>query len=247
MTVNDTPTRLHLGCADFAPAGWLNCDGSWHVWLARWPLLKRLAVRSGVLPRIHLEHPWPKGIVHLDLRGGLPFAAGRFSAVYASHVLEHLYRDEALALLREAHRCCRPGGVVRMAVPDLRHHATAYLDGTVSPGAPAATAADTLLQQLHLHPASAPRHGSRLRTLYHALFDFNSHKWLYDAVSLAALFREAGFARPRERGILESAIAGIEAVERPERIGGGGTVIVEAVKGEAAEEMEKTEKGRSVG
>ena len=230
MNRADFPDQLHLGCGGFAPDNWLNTDGSWHVWLAKWPLLKKMALLSGILPPIHLEHPWSPSIVHLDLRHPLPFPDERFTAVYSSHLLEHLHRTEALALLREVRRCCRPGGTVRMAVPDLAHYLAEYRRGLILPEAPGHSPSDTLLYGLHLRPAASPGKRSLLRTLYHTVLDYNSHKWLYDRDGLLALFREAGFAQPEERGVLESRIPAIDQIERVERIGGGDTLIVEAVR-----------------
>ncbi|MBF0096468.1 MAG: class I SAM-dependent methyltransferase [Magnetococcales bacterium] len=227
------PEQLHLGCGGFAPAGWLNSDGSWHVWLARWPRLRRLAIACALLPRFHADHPWPESIHHLDLRRRLPFADQQFRAIYASHVLEHLDRAAALALLRECARCCRPGGVVRMAVPNLAVQIQDYLQGHILPQAPGHSAADTLLHRLHFRPplTQSGRFQS-LRRLYHHLYDFNSHKWGYDRTSLLALFQEAGLANANACQVLESAIADIHTIERAERIGDGATLIIEAIKGE---------------
>jgi predicted SAM-dependent methyltransferase len=227
------PDQLHLGCGGFAPAGWLNSDGSWHVWLARWPRLRRVAIACGLLPRFHAENPWPAHIQHLDLRRKLPFADHQFSAIYAAHVLEHLDRAAALALLQECARCCRPGGVVRMAVPNLAVQIQDYLHGHIRPEAPGQTPADTLLHRLHFRPPlTQSGRFQTLRRLYHQLYDFNSHKWAYDCTSLLALFREAGLVQATERQVLESAIATIHAIERAERIGDGATLIIEAIKGE---------------
>jgi len=79
-------------------------------------------------------------VIAADLRRPLPFAAGAFTAVYASHVLEHLPPAGARALLGEIRRVLAPGGVVRLVVPDLESIARAYLaslDAT-SDGGPAA-------------------------------------------------------------------------------------------------------------
>ena len=227
------PDKLHLGCGGFAPDGWLNSDGSWHVWLAQWPNMRRLAIACGLLPRFHAEHPWPANIQHLDLRRPLPFADNQFSAIYASHVLEHLDRTAALALLQECARCCRPGGVVRMAVPNLAVQIQDYVQGLILPEAPGQTAADTLLYRLYFRPpvTQAGRFQS-LRRLYHHLYDFNSHKWGYDRTSLLALFLEAGLTHATEKQVLESAIEMIQQIERPDRIGDGATLIIEARKEE---------------
>jgi len=221
--------KLHLGCGGFAAKTWLNTDGSWHVLLADKPRLKKLAAISRLLPGIHTAHPWAPEIIRLDLRRDLPFPDNSFVAVYSSHVLEHLQRDQALALLRSIYGCCRPGGVVRMAVPDLAKYVTDYQMGIISPKAPGQSAADTLLHRLFLRPPLAQT--SLIPKLYHTLLDFNSHKWLYDRDSLLGLFNEAGFPQARECNILKGQMTGLAQIERPERLGGGSTLIIEATKG----------------
>jgi predicted SAM-dependent methyltransferase len=60
-----------------------------------------------------------------DLR---QFADGTFSALYSSHVLEHLdYKDELHAGLREWHRVLAPGGRLYVSVPDLAVLAKLFL------------------------------------------------------------------------------------------------------------------------
>jgi predicted SAM-dependent methyltransferase len=49
---------------------------------------------------------------------GLPFADASFAFIYSEHFFEHLFFDEALALLKECHRLLRPNGVLRTIVPD---------------------------------------------------------------------------------------------------------------------------------
>ncbi|QDU98010.1 class I SAM-dependent methyltransferase [Lignipirellula cremea] len=62
-----------------------------------------------------------------DLRRGIPYADGEFDAVYHSHVLEHLDPADGVAFLRECCRVLRPGGVLRIAAPDLETIAREYL------------------------------------------------------------------------------------------------------------------------
>jgi predicted SAM-dependent methyltransferase len=47
------------------------------------------------------------------------WGSGTVSAVYASHVLEHLSRRDVLRSLSEVYRVLEPGGEVRIAVPDM--------------------------------------------------------------------------------------------------------------------------------
>ncbi len=48
----------------------------------------------------------------------LPFASESFDFVYSEHFFEHLFLDEAVALLKECERVMRPGAVIRTCVPD---------------------------------------------------------------------------------------------------------------------------------
>lgn len=61
------------------------------------------------------------GIDHVtDARNLTCFPDNTFTAVYASHVLEHFdYRDELLAVVREWYRVLAPGGQLLISVPDL--------------------------------------------------------------------------------------------------------------------------------
>lgn len=62
-----------------------------------------------------------------DALKGFPLPRASCTIVYASHVLEHLYRlDEAPRFLRECKRLLQSGGVLRLAVPDLRVYISQY-------------------------------------------------------------------------------------------------------------------------
>jgi predicted SAM-dependent methyltransferase len=67
------------------------------------------------------------GVLAHDLRTGIPFADGVFHIVYHSHVLEHFGKTEAGKFLKECFRVLRPGGVLRVAVPNLETIARVYL------------------------------------------------------------------------------------------------------------------------
>jgi SAM-dependent methyltransferase len=63
-----------------------------------------------------------------DLRKGVPYADCEFDVVYHSHVLEHFPKQLAPVLLRECLRVLKPGGLIRVAVPDLERIARLYLE-----------------------------------------------------------------------------------------------------------------------
>jgi predicted SAM-dependent methyltransferase len=69
------------------------------------------------------------GVLACDLRKGIPFPDASFDVVYHSHVLEHFSSREGLELLKSCYRVLRPGGRIRVAVPDLERIARLYLEG----------------------------------------------------------------------------------------------------------------------
>jgi SAM-dependent methyltransferase len=91
---------LNIGCGEQYHPAWINVD---------------LVARG------------PEVIRH-DLRRGLPFDNGTIDAVYHSHVLEHLDPERGRDLIAECYRVIKPGGVVRVIIPDLEAIARNYLD-----------------------------------------------------------------------------------------------------------------------
>lgn len=78
---------------------------------------------------VNLDHrPTAPEVQAYDIRKPLPFRDGTVDAVYASHVLEHLDRDQGRRLLRDCWRILKPGGVARIVVPDLEDLCRFYLD-----------------------------------------------------------------------------------------------------------------------
>lgn len=58
---------------------------------------------------------------------GLPFDNDSFDVVYSSHFLEHLSPEQAKFFLRECYRVLKPGGIIRIVVPDLENICREYL------------------------------------------------------------------------------------------------------------------------
>ncbi len=98
---NGSGLHLHLGCGPKYLPGFINVDGN---------LFRR-------------HDLW------LDLRNGLPFASESAASIYSSHVFEHFYPDELERLIAACHRVLRPGGGMRVVVPDMAAAVRAYLDG----------------------------------------------------------------------------------------------------------------------
>jgi len=222
--------KVNLGCGPNAPAGWLNVDGSWNAWFSNHPHLRKVLVTMGLIRPDFGAHWNVRPLVH-DLTRPLPFETDSISAIYGSHVLEHLYQTDAQRLLVECKRVLKPGGVIRMVVPDLHSMVVGYLEkkNGNGPSTEKAPAADQLNERLG-YRAPAPPRGNFAFKFYAIWKDFHSHKWMYDAESLKHTLSTTGFGEVMEKKFLQSDIPGIGQVENEGRVLNGAGVCVEAKK-----------------
>lgn len=103
--------KLNLGSGSAPMEGYINCD----------------LYPSGVTVAGATEPNKDVDMV-FDLRNGLPFNDDSVDEIVAIQVLEHL--DNPLALLKEAYRVLRVGGIIDVAVPDLTVIAREWVKST---------------------------------------------------------------------------------------------------------------------
>ncbi|XAL98224.1 methyltransferase domain-containing protein [Phycisphaeraceae bacterium D3-23] len=85
------PLLVNLGCGDRFHRDWLNLD------------------LTSCAPEV----------TACDLRHGIPLGDNTADACYSSHILEHLRPCDGHAFIAEQCRVLKPGGVIRVAIPDL--------------------------------------------------------------------------------------------------------------------------------
>lgn len=225
--------KLHLGCGTNFHEDWINLDGSWNAWLSQNIILRKLIMAFNLLPKHAYLIDWPVKIVIHDVRKRLPFQDCTMDAIYASHLWEHLYLEEALKLFKECHRTLKPAGVLRIVVPDLQSLATEYVDAKLAmknnDEILDICPADKLNEKLLLRNRSVPS-GNILYRIYCLCKDFHSHKWVYDEASLAKYFILSGFRDVRKMQAHESRINGIDKIENLQSIINGVGICVEGIK-----------------
>jgi predicted SAM-dependent methyltransferase len=95
-----TDLKLHIGCGTRIMPNWVNID-----------------IFQG------------QGIdLQLDFRQPLPFESNSVAMIYSEHVLEHIFKEDALLLLKEFHRVLKKDGIVRIGVPDAEIFFKAYVN-----------------------------------------------------------------------------------------------------------------------
>ena len=90
---------LNLGCGNSYHSDWVNLD---------------------LLPQ-------SPEVTQADISKGIPYPNASVDVVYHSHLLEHLNRPDSKQLIADCFRVLKPGGTLRVAVPDLEQIAKQYL------------------------------------------------------------------------------------------------------------------------
>src|SRR5712691_485101 len=113
--------KLNLGSGPTQVVpGWVGIDASIHL-LIRWlpQSVLRHALRHAEVGEDAVLALKRGDFVFWDLRNGIPFGDETAEAVFSSHLLEHLGDTEARRLLDDVARVLVPGGVLRLAVPEI--------------------------------------------------------------------------------------------------------------------------------
>lgn len=216
------PVRVNIGCSTSPTPGWLNYDASPSVKLARHPWLCFLLDKLGLLTednKNRIAFARNSDVLWADATKHIPLASGSVSALYSSHMLEHLDREEAIKFLAEARRTLMVSGVIRISVPDLRITVEEYCRNGD---------ADRFIERISLaQPRPA---GIRSKLKWLATMGRDRHRWMYDATSLSKLLTEAGFSNPV---VQPAGITGIlEPGELNSREREDESLYIEATKGE---------------
>jgi predicted SAM-dependent methyltransferase len=152
--------KLHFGCGQRILPGWVNIDG--------WSF-----------PGIDLE---------TDLRQPLPLSDESCRLIFTEHVFEHVDEEYRVPVLREFLRILRPGGTLRIVVPDCQKFVDAYTRGDIS-------WFETVF-------GGSPGGAKGLNTV----FTMHTHRVIDDWDSLSDVLGEVGFSDVERSSLNSSAI-----------------------------------------
>jgi len=152
--------KLHIGCGDIYLDGWVNIDLD--------------------SDRADVKH---------DLTRPLPYDENSVDFIYSEHFIEHLTVDEGLKMLKECHRILNPGGVLRVATPDLDFLVNQYKTSWKDQDWIKTFGYEWLETRAEM-----------LNLCFHEW----GHKYLYNQEELARRLREAGFLKMVRKELNES-------------------------------------------
>jgi len=145
------------------------------------------------------------GDVYIDLCKPLPLPDGGLAYMFGEHVIGHLSEGHAVAVLSEAHRVLRPGGVLRLTTPDLAKLIALYADANPAVRRDAYT---RHLEETTGKPARRPAQ------MLNDLLRLWGIRYTYDEEDLVAKLREAGFIEVQRVEPGESRHSTLRGVER---------------------------------
>ncbi|SHN72988.1 class I SAM-dependent methyltransferase [Desulfovibrio litoralis] len=179
--------KLHLGCGTVYHKGWINIDNN----------------SDNNINELDL---------HWDLRYKLPFPDNSVDFVFHEHFLEHLTVQEALSSLKDTLRVLKPGGVLRVAMPDLRQAVSDYLNPVWKD-----------LPWLKQYGLTFVQTKAELMNMN---FRAWGHQYLYDDEELLRRLQEAGFEKIKICPWHQSEHAALVNLETREQ----STLVAEATK-----------------
>jgi predicted SAM-dependent methyltransferase len=166
--------KINIGSELTVAEGWINIDSGFYALISGFPdFIKKLAYQS---TDAHLRFEEEEFIsilknhtfVFHNAENGLPFPSNSVQYIYSSHFLEHLYKDDAKKLLREAYRVLKPGGKIRLCIPDLHYAFSLYQKGNRE---------------------------QALAFFFDGVGYTYAHRYMYDFESLRSILYEVGFDR----------------------------------------------------
>ncbi|MCX5786586.1 MAG: methyltransferase domain-containing protein [Elusimicrobia bacterium] len=189
--------KLHLGCGSKVVPGWLNAD----------------KFKSNA-------------DIYLNLNARLPFRDNAFTAVYSEHTLEHIPTDHVPHLLAECRRVLKPGGILRLTVPDLGIYAAKYVAGERAFFEP-------IIRKYAENMKKNRKKYWLVRTpggvfMSRVVQRFYHHRWMYDFETLSGCLAEIGFSKVLKQSCGKSLRPDVGAMDGEHR--SFETLYVEAVK-----------------
>ena len=127
--------KVNVGCGLAVAPGWINIDGSLNALIAAFPVFCHvLAYKFSGANKYYKKDEYcnllkNNKFIHHNIIYGLPLNDNIADYVYSSHFIEHLSKKDASHLIKEMYRILKPGGVLRISVPDLEYAISLYKMG----------------------------------------------------------------------------------------------------------------------
>lgn len=184
---NRKKIKLNVGCGTDYKKGWINIDNNTDENIDK------------------LDLNW-------DLRKPLPFDDNSVDFIFNEHFFEHLTVEEARKTIKDLMRLLKPGGVMRVAMPDLESVVDHYLNVPLN--------RDPVIKEFKMDYIKTKAEWMNMS------FRWWGHMWLYDFEELQRRFKELGFDKIKRCKLRQSTYPELKNLE----IRDGSILIAEITK-----------------
>jgi predicted SAM-dependent methyltransferase len=125
--IKDKKVMINLGCGFTGHNDWINVDWGVLSIINKFPVLKKVIFSLNIVPK-NYNRTWPKNLRLINLRKRFPFSDNSIDYIYTAHFIEHLEKHEAIKLFKQCYRSLKPGGTIRILVPDLDIVSRQYIE-----------------------------------------------------------------------------------------------------------------------
>lgn len=178
---------LNIGCGTDYKKGWVNIDNN-------------------------SDNNIDKLDVNWDLRNPLPIDDNSVDFIFNEHFVEHLTPEEARIALSDLMRVLKPGGVMRIAMPDLESVVNTYINVPLKK--------DPVIKEFKMDFIQTKAEWMNMS------FRWWGHMWLYDWEELVRRLHEIGFDNVKRAKLRKSKYPELRDLE----IRDGSILIAEVVK-----------------
>jgi predicted SAM-dependent methyltransferase len=181
-------TKLNLGCGSVRPNGWINTDSSLNTNMQKIPFIGKKIAKLFNPVEYDSEN-----FVYMNLNKKWNYRDNSIDVVYASHLFEHLTLASAKLFLTESYRTLKPGGVIRIVVPDLykisKKYISEYENGTYEN-----SSTEFIMWAINMHRDGQYGNIGFFKKLILEWQGYpHQHKFMYDEKSLTKLFEGSNF------------------------------------------------------
>lgn len=180
--------KLNIGCGAVRPSGWVNADSSLNAHLQRIPVVGKAV--NKIFKTVEYNN---SNVVYMNVnKRWSEYKDHSVDVVYSSHMFEHLSLKTADLYLKESFRCLKPGGIIRVVVPDLykicKKYILEYETGEDNPS-------EYIMWAINMNREG--QYGSNLGIVKKTVLEWqgypHQHKFMYDEKSLTKKLKQAGF------------------------------------------------------
>lgn len=180
--------KLNIGCGAVRPSGWINADSSLNAHLQRIPVVGKAV--NKIFKTVEYNN---SNVVYMNVnKQWSEYQDNSVDVVYSSHMFEHLSLKTADLYLKESFRCLKPGGTIRVVVPDLykicKKYILEYETGVENPS-------EYIMWAINMNREG--QYGSNLGIMKKTVLEWqgypHQHKFMYDEKSLTKRLKQAEF------------------------------------------------------